>query len=802
MGVIDSWLRVDVRHRWRSLAVLALLIALSAGTILAALAGARRGLTAQARLARNTLPATTAVLANTPGFDWGPVERLPEVAALTRFVVDYSISVDGAPGETLGFPPGDDATGRTIERPVIFSGRMFDPDRADEVVISRRFESHFHKHVGDHVVIHLPTEAELMREQQTPPFHGPVVRAEIVGVVESPWFADTVGSQGNLIFSPGLAKTYPAEVLGDQAKPGDPSYVNALVRLRGGEASIASFRRDLARVTGRDDLDVWDLPSQARVEQRNVAFESWCLVVFAGIAFAAAVFLVGQAISRFVEADAEDLRTLQALGVTRDHATVAATAAPAVAGVLGAVLGVAAAYVASGWFPIGTAGLIEPSPGRSVDIFVLGLGAVAAVLLVVVAVGLSARRALGDRSRNRVARSALTDAVVRGGWPVSVVIGTRFALQRGRGRDAVPVRPAVVGAVIGVLGITAAFTFSSAVNDAASKPERFGQTFQAGVFVGINSQDFGSVPHLLRDLDASKRVTGVLHATSAVVGNRSGSASVTIYTYERERKPLPVVLTSGRMPENDHEVVLAPVSLAALHTHVGATTTLVGSAGSQQFEVTGVGFVPSGPHNAYSDGGWVTRAGFEKVVKGFKFDIVLLSLAPTSDAKATAQALAAEVERRDPEMKGIEVSVPDPLQEVAELHNVQRLPAVLGAFLVVLALGAVGHALVTSVRRRSRDLAVLRAMGLTPGQCRRVVIVQSTLLGVVGLLIGVPLGLAVGRLTWRAVATYTPLLYVTPLAGWEIPLLVPVALLAVNLLGLWPSHRAARLRISEVLRVE
>jgi ABC-type lipoprotein release transport system permease subunit len=802
MGVISCWLRVDVRHRWRSMAILALLVALSAATILAALAGARRGLSAQSRLARHTLPATTAVLANTPGFDWGPVERLPEVAALTRFVVDYSLSLDGAPSETLTFPPGDDATGRTIERPVIFAGRMFDPDRADEVVVSRRFASRYHKGVGSSVVIHLPTEAELMRDDETPPFHGPSVRARIVGVVESPWFSDTVGSPGVLILSPGLAKTYPNEVLGDQSNKEDPSYVNALVRLHGGEAAIPQFRRDLARVTRRDDLDVWDLPSQNRELQRNIAFESWCLVVFAAIAFAAAVFLVGQAISRFVEADAEDLRTLQALGVERSRAVGAATAAPALAGIAGAVVGVGAAYVASGWFPIGTAGLIEPSPGRSLDILVLGLGVVATVLLVVAAVGLSARRALGDRSRSRVERSPVTDAVARGGWPVSVVIGTRFALQRGRGRDAVPVRPAVVGAVIGVLGITAAFTFSSAVNDAASKPERFGQTFQAGVFVGINSQDFGSVPRLIKDLNASHRVTGVLDATSGVVGNPSGSASVTVYTYQRETKPLPVVLTSGRLPTADDEVVLAPVSMTALHAHVGGTTTLVGSAGSRRFKVTGTGFVPSGPHNSYSDGAWVTRSGFAKVVKGFKFDVVLVSLAPTSDVKATAKALAAEVEHRDPQMKGIDVEVPDPLQEVAELHNVQRLPVVLGAFLVVLALGAVGHALVTSVRRRSRDLAVLRAMGLTPGQCRRVVIVQSTLLGLLGLVIGLPLGLAVGRLTWQAVAAYTPLQYVTPLAGWGLPLLVPAALLAVNLLGLWPSQRAAKLRIADVLRVE
>jgi ABC-type lipoprotein release transport system permease subunit len=800
MAVITMWLRVDLRHRLRSLFLLSLLIALSTATVLAAFAGARRAMTAQDRLYSRTLPATTAVLANTPGFNWKPVERLPEVAALTRFVVDYSLHLDRVPTEALNFPPDDDATMRTIERPVVFSGRVFDPTRADEIDVSRGFVSKSHLGVGDHVVLHLPTEAELM-SGSSGSLHGPTVRLLIVGVVASPWFSDGPGSPGSIFLSPGLASTYPGQVLGDQSQADDPSYVNTLVRLRGGEAAIPQFRRDLARVTGRSDLDVWDLVDQKRQVQRDIAFEAWCVVVFGLVALAAATFLAGQAISRFVEADVEDLRTVQALGMTRTAATAAATAGPALAGVVGAVLGVVGAYVASGWFPIGIAAFREPSPGRSFDWLVLGLGAIVTVLLVALGVATASRRAL-NANRNRVDRSLITDMVTQGGWPVSVVIGTRFALQRGRGRNAVPVRPAIVGAVIGVLGISAAFTFSYAVNDAASTPERFGQTYQANAFVGINSQDFGSVPHLVDDLEASKGVSGVLDARSGVVGNPSGSASVTLYTYHRESKPMHVVLTSGRMPRNADEVVLAQKSLDALHTSVGSDTTLVGSAGSHRFLVTGTGFVPSGPHNAYSDGAWVTTDGFTKVVKGFKFDVVLIALSDTSHPTAAMAALTKDVVARDPSMKGLEIDPPDPIEQVAELRDVSALPAVLGIFLAVLALGAVGHALATAVRRRAPDLAVLRAIGMTPGQCRRVVVVQSTLLGVLGLVFGVPLGIALGRVVWSAVASYTPLQYVTPLAGWEIPLLVPAALLAVNALGVWPAHRAARLRVAEVLRSE
>ncbi len=354
-----------------------------------------------------------------------------------------------------------------------------------------------------------------------------------------------------------------------------------------------------------------------------------------------------------------------------------------------------------------------------------------------------------------------------------------------------------------MLGVSAAFTFSYAVRDAASTPERFGQTYQAAAFVGVNNQDFLSVPRLIRDLDSSSQVTGIMHARSGVVSNPSGTASVTLYTYGHEAKTLPVVLTAGRLPRRPNEVVLAPTSLTALHTSVGQETSLEGSHGRQRFLVTGSGFVPSGSHNSYSDGGWVTPTGFSRVIRGFKFDVVLISLrAAHRKPRDQTASLTKQLMRRDPTMAGLEIGQPDPLPPVAELQQVRTLPFVLGIFLVVLALGAVGHALATAVRRRSPDLAVLRALGMTPSQCRRVIVVQSTLLGVLGLIIGLPLGLGIGRLVWRAVATYTPLQYVTPLVGWEIPLLVPATLLAVNLLAVWPSHRAARLRVSEVLHTE
>ena len=135
-----TWLRLEVRRRWRSLLVLALLVALATATVLAAAAGARRGQSAFDRLWASTLPATVTVLPNQPGFDWNKIRALPEVAVLSEFPVNGTPFVlTCCPEASIGFAPVGDEMTRTIERPALLTGHLFDPGRADEVLVTPQF---------------------------------------------------------------------------------------------------------------------------------------------------------------------------------------------------------------------------------------------------------------------------------------------------------------------------------------------------------------------------------------------------------------------------------------------------------------------------------------------------------------------------------------------------------------------------------------------------------------------------------------------------------------------------------------
>jgi hypothetical protein len=805
MGMALTWLRLDLRRRWRSLVVLALLVALSAGVVLTAVAGARRGDTAFGRLWARTLPATVVVLPNQPGFDWAKVRALPEVSALGLFAVYYGAAVEGMDGVDLGFPPANADALQTVERPVVLAGRMASPGRADEAVVTPHFLTAHHKQVGDILTLRLSTPAQAaaaIDASQTPPA-GPRVTVRIVGVIKSPFGLDNVGDSGGVIPTYALLTRYRADIMGTNTS-NSPTYINGLIRLAGGEAAIPAFRADLARVTGRSDIDVLDENIWIGDTARKVTgYEAACLLAFGLAALVAALVLVGQSVARYASAAVAELLVLRAVGLTRRQAAASAALAPGLAAVAGAAIGVAAAIVASNWMPIGAASLAEPSPGISADWLVLGAGWAASVLLVLAATAAIAWTALRAGPAPLARRSPAVAAGARAGLPVSAIVGARFALEPGRGRAAVPVRPAIAGAVAGVLGVLAALTFSAGISDAVRNPARFGQTWQLETFYGEDGQDFAPAGAASRAAAADRDVTGFLDVR--IAGAQAGRVSIESFTYAPVGgKRIPMVLTAGRMPASPGEIALAPTTARELAAVVGATIRLAGGAAARTMTVSGIAFVPSGSHNSYDQGAWLTPGGYDRLFAGaryaFKFHTAVVALRPGADVAGVATRLDATV-RSATHARGVVFTPPQSLP-VEELEDVSVLPLALGGFLALLAAGAVGQALTMAVRRRRRELAVLRTLGLTGRQTRLVVVTQASALAVIGLALGIPLGLAVGRALWRVVADFTPLAYYPPLSVWALALIVPVTLLAANLLAIWPGYRAARLQPGRILRGE
>jgi len=189
----------------------------------------------------------------------------------------------------------------------------------------------------------------------------------------------------------------------------------------------------------------------------------------------------------------------------------------------------------------------------------------------------------------------------------------------------------------------------------------------------------------------------------------------------------------------------------------------------------------------------MTRQGADRLATDEVFADLVLSWSPGIDEGAA---------RRDLEARFGPVIEDSPPADVTNLKRVEGVPRVLAVFLALLAVLAVGHTIATTVRRRRRDLAVLKALGFERLQVSATVAWQATLLALVGLAVGLPLGVAAGRWAWALVGNALGVVDrpVVPLPGLAI--IVAATVLVANVVAALPAWAAARTQPALTLRTE
>ena len=71
----------------------------------------------------------------------------------------------------------------------------------------------------------------------------------------------------------------------------------------------------------------------------------------------------------------------------------------------------------------------------------------------------------------------------------SAVTGIRFALEPGTGRNAVPVRSAIVGAALAIVVVTGTLTFGASLNHLVSHPSLYGWNWTYELSAGQGNGD-------------------------------------------------------------------------------------------------------------------------------------------------------------------------------------------------------------------------------------------------------------------------------------------------------------------------
>jgi hypothetical protein len=140
--------------------------------------------------------------------------------------------------------------------------------------------------------------------------------------------------------------------------------------------------------------------------------------------------------------------------------------------------------------------------------------------------------------------------------------------------------------------------------------------------------------------------------------------------------------------------------------------------------------------------------------------------------------------------------------EIVNYRSMGTTPAVLGGGLALGAVIALALTLVAYVRRRRRELALLKALGFVRRQLASAVVLQSSIAVAIGVVVGVPIGILLGRSLWNLFAREIDAVPVANVPGPVILLIIVGSLVLANVVAAVPGRMAARTPAALVLREE
>ncbi len=403
---------------------------------------------------------------------------------------------------------------------------------------------------------------------------------------------------------------------------------------------------------------------------------------------------------------------------------------------------------------------------------------------------------------------------------MSGAIGVRMAFEPGHGRTAVPVRSALIGTTVAVAATLAAAVFGASLIGLISTPHRYGQNWVQVLdlgFGGVTGQ-FGA-----KVLAREPAVAGVAAGNYGQLHIGTGQAIVPAIGIDPIRGQDFLTLLAGRAPSAPDEIVLGAQTIRAVHRRLGQAVQVsidqlvsppsYGRA-SQIMRIVGVAVFPSFSRGSFTATDLGSGAAVQAAVlseqspqtgcagKATCYNFFLLRYRPGADVRADGARLQAAVTASGCPPGSCLVSTDQRPSDIRNYTGVRDTPLFLGALLGMLAVATMIHVLLTSVRRRRPDLAVLKALGLRPSQVLSTILWQASTLAAAALLAGLPLGVLAGRWAWVLFAESAG---TAPGADIPAPLVlaaIPATLLLAIVIAAGPGWAAARISPATVLRTE
>ena len=812
MSAVGARFRADLRRRWRAWLGLAVLIGVVGGAVTGLAAGARRTETVYGRFLARSAPSDLLVLDTSAlnpesQLDLRAAAQLPGVehSALVRGLFTFGGRLRGE--ELLPFrltPFSGPATGLgdTVERALVLEGRLADPDAVDELVVSYEAARRLDLSPGSRIGLDMIRADRLL----------PAVVDLATGVVDrlagrDPRAVDLASTAG--------ARRYWFTVVGVESSPMDfppvpgtlqpiafttPAFDAEVGRTVAGSGilivslepgtAVEDYKADLeAANEGRDITYAGGGIDRFVSAQRSIDLQAQALWMLTALVAVAGTLIVAQVLARQVVVESRDHATLRALGMSaRQILQVGALRALGVAAAAGVVVAIVAVAV-SPVFPVGTGAAAEPEPGLRLDPMAILVGAVATALATF-ALTMGAerlRQARSGRPRSDRPRHLLFSRRL----PLSLQLGGRLALDPGRGPTAVPVRSTLTALVTAVAAAALSMSFVASLDHLTNTPRLYGWEWDA-LIGGLGVPDISD--YLTDGLEQNLAVENIAVGTISqleVNGDR-----VDGYAVDDVQGSVSAALLEGRAPTGPDEIALGTVTLDEGGLQIGDRVE-VGAAGQTvEMDIVGRSVFPNlGDAGQLGRGARLTFTGLQRIAPGSLRTVHLVDFTEGTDREVEI----ADLRRALDVYPVYDDQRPD---DLVNFGGTRSFPLLVVATLLLVTAATLLHTLVTSIRRRRADLAVLKTLGLSRGQISRTIGSQVTVLAGAALLVGLPIGVVAGRMAWTLVAGRYgfPAEPVIPVTGLLV--LAGGVLVFANLVAWGPAWMARRTPPAKVLRSE
>ena len=818
--------RRTLQRRWRGYFAIVLLVGLLGGLAMGAMAGARRTQSSFPTFLASTNPSNlsvgTALYNPALGFTTGYNPSLVRVIQHLPFV-KRAKSYAGLNANPLG-PNGAPtaAANRSNvydlgsvnglffnqDRVTVIHGRMANPKKVDEIMMSGRAARELNLRVGETAVWGFGADSNAAAPSK--PLYS--LKLTLVGTVvfNSAVIQDDVDASGTqpVIFTPALTSRMIRCCT---------NFSFTFLQLDGGSAHVPAVEREIERVVPPVlPYDFYDTSNDVTKAQIAIKPETVALAVFGGVAALAALLIATQLIARQLSSAGGDEGVLRSIGADPWMIVSDESIGMLAAVILGALVAGAVAVALSPLTPLGPVRPFYPYPGVAFDWTVLGTGMLAlAVALgaftIAYAVRSAPHRVQGRRRPVRRA-SKVADAASAAGFPTPTVIGIRFALEPGTDSAAAPMRSTILGATIAMVVVIATVIFASSIGTLVSHPALYGWNWTFELAGGGGAGDIPAhQAALLLDRDPQVSAWSGYYFGNVEIDGRTVPAlggSV--------RAPVAPPILVGHGLDALDQIVLGPGTLAQIHKTVGEWVTVgYGSSGSRLLRIVGTATMPAtgeggvGGHPSMGTGALVPYQLFPAPVRN-QFGnsptgpnaifVRLQSGASPLAARNSLDRIASALTL--PTNYGVALLG---VQRPAQIVNYRSASGTATLFSVGLALGAIGALALTlfaSVRRRRRDLALLKVLGFRGRQLAAAVAWQASCAVAFGAIIGVPLGILAGHLVWVLFARAIFAVPQVTVPVWTIVLIAVGAVGLANIVAVIPGRIARKTSAALLLRSE